>query len=70
MLRPNTEVLISWTFLALLIEPYKDVSQGRFQEVGGTHPLELNIRPYEDVLIRSVGDVLKTSVGDAPWRYI
>ena len=54
---------------ALLIEPYKDVSQRRAQEVGRTRPLELNIRPYGDILITSAGDVLRTSVGDVPWRY-
>ena len=85
ILRPNTEVLISWMFLSftyrtiqcLLIEPYKDafgtsqhVSEERPQDVGRTRLLELNIRLYGDVLITSTGDVLKTSVGDIPWRYI
>ena len=38
--------------------------------MGRTCPLELNIRPYGDVLIRSAGGVLNTSVGDVPWRYM
>lgn len=33
-------------------------------------PLELHIKPYGDVLITYAGDVLKTSVGDIPWRYM
>ena len=35
-----------------------------------TRPLELQIRPYWDVLVTSAGNVLKTSKGDVPWRYI
>ena len=35
-----------------------------------TRPLELQIRPYWDVLVTSAGHVLKTSTGDVPWRYI
>ena len=70
ILRPNTEVLISWTFSTLLIEPRKDVSEGRPEDVGRTRPLMLNIRPHRDVLITSAGGVLKTSVGDVPWYYI
>ena len=38
--------------------------------MGRTCPLELNIRPYGDVLIRSARGVLNTSVGDVPWRYM
>ena len=35
-----------------------------------TRPLELQIRPYWDVLVTSAGHVLKTSTGDVPSRYI
>ena len=37
---------------------------GRPQDVGRTCPLELRIRPKEDVLIKYVGDVLKMLVED------
>ena len=50
MLSPSTELFISWTFLSL-IEPYKDV--------GRTRPLELQIRPYGDVLLTPAGDAIK-----------
>ena len=46
------------------------MSLGRPQDVGTARPLELNTRPYGNVLIKSAGEVLKTSVGDVPWRYI
>ena len=52
------------------LEPPHEVSQGRPQDVGMTSPLESNIRPYGDVLITPAENVLKTSVGDVPWRYI
>ena len=45
------------------------MSLGRFQDIDGTRPVELNIRPYGDVPITSAWDVLNTSVGDFPWRY-
>ena len=32
--------------------------------------LELQIRPYGNVLVTSLGDVIKTLAGDVPWRYI
>ena len=57
-------------FSVLLIEPYKDVSEERPQDVGRKCPLELQIRPYGDVLVTSAGDLLKTSAGDVPWHYI
>ena len=57
-------------FLALLIEPYKDVSEGRPHDFGRKRPLEVNIRPYGDALITSAGDFLKTSVRDVPWCHI
>ena len=48
MLRTNTEVLNSWTFLSLLIEPYKDVLKmslrrlwGCPQDVGRARPLTI-----------------------------
>ena len=46
------------------------VSKVRPQDVGSTHPLELQIKPYWDVLVTSALEVLKTSAGDVPWRYI
>ena len=63
MLRPNAEVLTSWTSLNLtystilgrLLGRPQDVTKGRPQIVGKTRPLELNIRPYGDVLITSMG---------------
>ena len=85
MLRPSTEVLISWTFLSLNKDVQNhmraslgrpgDVSEGRPQVVcrvhpTDVHPTELQIRPSVDVLITSAGDVFKTSAGDVPWRYI
>ena len=64
-------------FSALLTELYKDVfrtsrnvSEERPQDVCMTRLLELNIRPYGDVLIPSAENVFKMSVGDVPWRYI
>ena len=48
----------------------QDVSEGLHQGVGRTPLLELNIKPYRDVLITSAGDVFKTLVGDVPWHYI
>ena len=57
-------------FLALLLEPCKDVSEGRRQSDGWALSLELHIRPHGDLLINSVGDVLKMLVGDVPWHYI
>lgn len=43
---------------------------GRPQDVGRTCPLELRIRPNEDVLIKYAGDVLKMLVEDvlSPFR--
>ena len=74
MLRPNTEVFISWMFLNLIYRNLKgrprDGSEGRPQNVGRTCPLESDIRSYRDVLKMSEGDVLKTSGGDVPWCYI
>ena len=70
MLTANKKSLSLGRFFALLIEPYKDVSQRCPQGVGRTRPMELNIRPYGDVLTASAGDILKTSLGDIPWRYI
>ena len=64
MRRSNTEVL-TYHIRTSLGRP-QDVSE----DVGRPRPLELNIKPYGDVLITSVGDVLNTSVGDVPWRYI
>ena len=49
------------------LRPPRYVSEGRPQDVGRPHPLELNIRQYVDTLLTSAGDVLKTSVGDVPW---
>ena len=46
------------------------VSKVRPQDVGSTRPLELKIKPYWDVLVTSALEVLKTSAGDVPWRYI
>ena len=48
----------------------QDVFEGHPQDIGRTHPLEVNIRTYGDVLIMSAEDVLKTLVGYAPWHYI
>ena len=64
MRRPNTEAL-TYHIRTSLGRP-QDVSE----DVGRPRPLELNIKPYGDVLITSAGDVLNTSVGDVPWRYI
>ena len=50
----------------MLLRRFWDTSEGRPQDVGRTRPLELNIRPYENVLITSAGDVLKTLAGDDP----
>ena len=58
------------SFAALLIEPYKDVFEGRPQDVGKTRSLELNIRPYGDILITSAEGILKTSIGNVSWRYL
>ena len=41
----------------------RDTSEGRPQDVGRTHPLELPIRPYGDLLTTSDEDVLKISRG-------
>ena len=46
------------------------VSKVRPQDVGCTRPLELQIKPYWDVLVTSALEVPKTSAGDVPWRYI
>ena len=35
----------------------RDVSEGRPQQVGRPHPLELQIRRYGDALVTSAGDV-------------
>ena len=40
-----------------------DVSEGRPQNVGRTCPLELQIRPYSDVLVMPTRDVLKRLQG-------
>ena len=50
-------------FFVLLIEPFNDL--GRLQDALKICLLELHIRPNEDVFITSLGDVLKTLVGDA-----
>ena len=47
-----------------------NVCDRRPQDVGRARSLELQIRPYGDVLVTSAGDVLKTPAGDVPWRYI
>ena len=47
-----------------------DDSEGRPQDVSRTRLLGLSIRLYVHVFITSAGDVLKTLVGDIPWRYI
>ena len=65
--------------MALPIEPYEDVfktfekdvlgrsvSEGHPQDVDRTRPLELRVRPFRDLLIKSAGDVLKIPVGDVP----
>ena len=44
----------------------QDVTKGQTQSVGRTRTLDLNIRPYGDVLITSAKDVLKTPIGDVP----
>lgn len=38
------------------------------QDVCRRRPLELHIRPHGFVLITSAGDLLKTPLGDDPWR--
>ena len=48
----------------------RDFSEGRPQDVGTTHHLELQIRPYWDVLVTSATYVLKMSTGDFPQLYI
>ena len=42
-LKYRNPYLLDLSFLALLIKPYKDVSEGRPQDVSKTLPLELNI---------------------------
>ena len=64
MRRPNTEVL-TYHIRMSLGRP-QDVSE----DISSPRPLELNSKPYGDVLITYAGHVLKTSVGDVPWRYI
>lgn len=57
MLRPNTEVIISCTFLRLsyrIIGPYKDVFR----------------TSKKDVLEMSLRDVFRTLVGYVPWVFI
>ena len=58
-------------YLLNVSQPYLQnhvrTSLGRPQDVGRTRPLELQIRPYRDVLVTSAEDLLKTLAGDVPW---